>query len=297
MQAVTRAACVILKSNIMGLAISSHWWRLATVAILSVTSLWLGGAAIAKGAAPVQNYSATSRLDRGTIVTLNDQNTVVAASGQSEQSILGVVVDRNSLSIHLSSRGLKNETYVATEGNYPMLVSTQNGEIESGDYVTLSAIDGVAMKADTRQATVVGRAQGVFAGGKDSLTSAELKDDKGRVVQRVDIGLLSVTIDVEKNPNIISTKADVPPFLERLGQQIAEKKVSPIRIYLSIAITGISLITALVILITGVRQSILSIGRNPLSKKSIFRALIQVILTSFIILIIGLFAVYLLLRL
>ena len=85
--------------------------------------------------------------------------------------------------------------------------------------------------------------------------------------------------------------------LERIGQAIAEKEVSAVRIYISLAITAISLITALVVLYTGVRGSIISIGRNPMSKRSILRALLQIILTSFLILVIGLFAVYLLLRL
>lgn len=63
------------------------------------------------------------------------------------------------------------------------------------------------------------------------------------------------------------------------------------------AITGASVITALVLLYAGVRNAIISIGRNPMSRKSIVKALIQVILTSLLILIIGLFAVYLLLKL
>ena len=69
------------------------------------------------------------------------------------------------------------------------------------------------------------------------------------------------------------------------------------RIYLSIAITGLSIIVAITVLYSGVRNSIISIGRNPLSKKSIFRGLLEIILTAFLILIIGLFAVYLLLKL
>jgi len=53
----------------------------------------------------------------------------------------------------------------------------------------------------------------------------------------------------------------------------------------------------LVTLYSGIRNALIAIGRNPLSKKSIFRGLLEIILTGFIILIIGLFAVYLLLKL
>lgn len=257
----------------------------------------LAGVAFAAEEGTVQSFSADKRLDRGTVVTLDDNQKITPASPEADRQVFGVVVDTNSLSIHVSKRNIKNETFAASSGVYPMLVSNQNGNITSGDYVALSSITGVAMAADTEQPMIIGRAQGNFDGQSNRLSRTDLLDIDGKVVQKVDIGLVPVTIAIEKNPNVKSTKADVPEFLERIGQQIAEKKVSPIRIYLSVAITGISLIIALAILVTGVRQSIVSIGRNPLSKKSIFAALIQVILTSFIILIIGLFAVYLLLRL
>jgi len=129
------------------------------------------------------------------------------------------------------------------------------------------------------------------------LGTTVLKDVNGNTNQTVKLGSVPVTIDIKKNPNDKSTKSDLPEFLQRLGQQIAEKEVSPIRIYLSLGITLISILAAIAILYSGVRNGVISIGRNPMSKKSIFRALLEVILTSILILIIGLFAVYLLLRL
>lgn len=59
----------------------------------------------------------------------------------------------------------------------------------------------------------------------------------------------------------------------------------------------ISLLAAIAVLYAGIRNGVISIGRNPMSKKSIFRAIFEVILTAALILIIGLFAVYLLLKL
>jgi hypothetical protein len=59
----------------------------------------------------------------------------------------------------------------------------------------------------------------------------------------------------------------------------------------------LTIIIAIAMLSSGVKSSIFSIGRNPLSKKTVFQALISVILASMIILTIGLFAVYLILKL
>ncbi len=124
-----------------------------------------------------------------------------------------------------------------------------------------------------------------------------LSYDNGSGTETVQLGLIPVAINIQRNPNDRSTKANLPEFLERIGQAIAERQVSPFRIYLSIFIVGITVIIALIMLHSGVRTALISIGRNPLSKKSIFRGLLEVILTSFLVLIIGMFTVYLLLRL
>jgi hypothetical protein len=177
------------------------------------------------------------------------------------------------------------------------LVSSQNGAIKVGDYVTISAVDGIGMLALPEQKLVFGRAVSSFDGKTNVIGNVSLKTTGGKEADKAAIGMISVVIDIRRNPNEKSTKADLPSFLQRLGEAIAEKPVGPLRIYLSVAITGISIIAAITILYGGVQSSLISIGRNPLSKKSIFRGLFEIILTSFIILIIGLFAVYLLLKL
>lgn len=255
--------------------------------------------AVAYGGGGVQGYAAEVPLGNGTIVQLTGKNSnVVKAATKSQlQNMFGVTVDRNQLPLKITDARLKNEVFVAVSGNYNALVSTEGGAISVGDYVTLSSVDGVAMKAGTNEATVFGRANESFDGNGVLLGSATLKDENGKSNKTVQLGSIPVTIDIKRNPNEKSTKTDVPEFLERIGQAIAEKEVSPIRIYLSLAITAVSLIAGIAVLYSGVRNSIISIGRNPMSKKSIFRALLQVILTTLLILIVGLFAVYLLLKL
>ena len=245
----------------------------------------------------VETYQATTRLDPGTVVELasDDKKQVQPVSKEHASKMFGVTVDKSRFSIVLSG-GDENEAHVATSGTYPVLVSTENGIIASGDYLTPSSINGILMKADTRQQTIFGRAAGAFTDSSVAAGKMTLKDDQGST-HEVRLGLVSVTIDIKRNPNIISTKVDVPKFLEDIGQQIAKKEVSPIRMYLSLFITAVSLITALVILYAGVRNGLISIGRNPMSKRSIFRALLEIILTSVAVLMVGLFAVYLLLRL
>lgn len=186
---------------------------------------------------------------------------------------------------------------MATSGTYEVLVCTQAGDIKQGDYVTMSSVSGVAMKADSSEKTVFGRAAGSFNGKSNSIGTTTLKKTTGETDKTVAIGLIPVAINIQRNPNEKSTQANLPKALQRIGEAVAEKPIGPLRIYLSIGITGLSIVVALVTLYAGIRNSLIAIGRNPLSKKTIFRSLMEVILTGFLILIIGLFAVYLLLKL
>jgi hypothetical protein len=250
------------------------------------------------GAASLQAYSADTPIANGTMVELKDSKAgKVAVSSKPDQAhMYGVTVDPSTLAVTISNAAIQNQVYVATSGTYPTLVSNQGGDIKAGDYVTMSAIDGVAKKADSDAKTVFGRAASAYT-ASNGFSKATLKDSTGKETQQVTIGIIPVSIDVRSNPISKSTKVNAPKFLERIGEAIAEKQVSPVRIYISLFVMAVSIVSAIVILYSGVRNSLISIGRNPLSKKSILRGLFEIILTSLLILIIGLFAVYLLLKL
>lgn len=250
------------------------------------------------GGGSVQSYAADAPLDNGTIVVLTGDKSdrVKVATKADAQNMFGVTVDRTQLPLTITSGELENETFVAASGTYNVLVTDQNGPIKSGDYLILSSVNGVAMQAGEAETTVFGRANAAFDGKGVVLGSTTLKDSDGGSTE-VKLGSVPVTIDIKNNPNHKSTDTNVPDFLKRVGQAIAEKEVSPVRIYISVAIAVISLIAAIAVMYAGIRSGVISIGRNPMSKKSIFRALLEVIFTSILILIIGLFAVYLLLKL
>lgn len=266
----------------------------AAAAILPVSV----AAESAYGGGSVQSYASDSPLDNGTIVILTGDKSdrVKVATKADAQNMFGVTVDRTQLPLTVTGGELENETFVAASGTYSVLVSDQNGAIASGDYLILSSVNGVAMRAGEEETTVFGRANAAFDGKGVVLGSTTLKDSDGGQTT-VKLGSVPVTIDIKNNPNHQSTDTNVPDFLKRVGQAIAEKEVSPVRIYLSVAIAVISLIAAIAVMYAGIRSGVISIGRNPMSRKSIFRALLEVIFTSILILIIGLFAVYLLLKL
>jgi hypothetical protein len=131
---------------------------------------------------------------------------------------------------------------------------------------------------------------------KDIVSVVKLKDTSGKDFE-VSIARLQIQINVARNPLLKSTEAELPDALKRITDTIAGKQTSPFRGYVSLAVFVLSTVAAASLMYGGVRSAMISVGRNPLSKKSIMRSMLQVIVSGLIIFITGLFGVYLILRL
>lgn len=241
-----------------------------------------------------QAYGTDEILQRGMIVgTLEDDPSKVQSINLDQlDRILGVVVDPNDSPITLS--GEQEKVYVATIGRYDVLVSDQEGEISVGDYITVSSMNGIGMRATYEQSEIVGRAVEAFNGIDGVVGTSELTDTKGQK-RNVDIGRIELDVGISKNP-LAKSAAVTPEWLGKIGQAIAGKSLSPFRIYISAGIFLIGSFIAGAILYAGIRSSIIAVGRNPLSKRSILRGLLEVIFTSLIVFIVSVVGVYLLLR-
>lgn len=243
-----------------------------------------------------QGYNSDELLQRGMIVRIKkDDTTKVTALPYDEMTEMhGVVVDANDAPVTLSAEGQK--VFIATGGKYEVLVSDQKGEIKAGDYITVSSISGIGMKANTIESHVVGRALADFNGRDSVISSTEVKDTANNT-KKVNIGRVYADISVSRNPNYGPPDSGLPEALRKAAESIAGKEVNTARVYIAVVIFVISTIIAGTIMYGGVRSGIISIGRNPLSKKSIIRGMLQVVVFGLIVFILGLFGVYLLLKL
>jgi hypothetical protein len=268
----------------------------AVVAIVSVAVPALGGAVQAQSV--TRSYIADSALQAGMIVRLAGDDKVAPVSQDASDKIHGLVIRPNDAALSLSGQSeAGQQVYVATSGTYQALVSTQNGTIAKDDYIVVSAIEGIGMKADKTSGYVVGKVVSAgFDGSGGVLSQTTVKDGNGNE-RTVKIGSVAVDINVRRNPLYEQGEAMVPGFLQKAADSVANKQVSPMRAYIGLAIVLVTGIAMCVVLYAGVRTSIISLGRNPLARKSIMRNLVQVILVGLIILAAGLFAVYLLLKL
>lgn len=254
----------------------------ASIGVLAFLAL----PAIALADNVVQGFASQGSLQPGWIVAISDQNsnTVVAAPASDPSKIYGVVINPTDAAITLNRSG--QQVYVANAGNYPVLVSVVNGKISAGDYISISNTDGIGAKATTDQTTILGKAINGFDGQHNVLTGS------GQTA----VGRITVSIAPGHNPSLKSTISVVAPF-QKVANAIAGHSVPSSRVWAAVIVFLASAAIAIILLIVGVRTGMTAIGRNPLSKHSILFGLFQVIGMAVLIFIVGLFGVYLLLRL
>lgn len=236
----------------------------------------------------VRAYNSKETLQPGWVVALQKDsvNTVDVAPADDPSKIYGVVIDPSRTPVTLQPQaGLK--VFVATSGSYPVLVTTQNGPIEPGDYISMSSTNGIAAKATSGQPYVLGQALEKFDGANNVITAGSEGEAIGRITASITPG---------RNP-LNESEIAIPEPLRRAGEAIAGKNVTPLRIYAALAVFAATAVIVASILWVGVRSGMISIGRNPLSKHSIIQGLVQVIIVAVLVFAAGIFAVYLLLRL
>lgn len=242
-----------------------------------------------------KGYGSDQVMQRGMIVGVKetDPNKVEAISIDQLNRILGVVVNPNDSPITISSDS--HHIFVSFTGRYEVLVSDQEGAISPNDFITVSSISGIGMRATVDQDTIIGRATGNFDGKSNVISTMSLKN-KGGQDREVRIGRVPVELAIGKNP-LAKNIDNTPAFLRAVGNAIAGKEVSAVRLYLGAAIFSIGTIVAGAILYAGISSGIISIGRNPLIRKSIFKSVLGVAVTSLLVFLISVLGVYLLLKL
>jgi hypothetical protein len=252
--------------------------------LLAGFGLVLAPAVKAAGNIVVEGFSSKEVLQPGLVVSLDASSTksVKAAPAGDENLMYGVVVDPSDAPLTVNNKG--SQVFVASSGIYRVLVSTINGPIKMGDYLSMSTLDGIAAKATPSQTTTLGQAEANFDGSSNVITN-----NGGQA-----IGRIYVNLTIQKNP--FASSDPVPAFLRRTAVALANKPVPVARIYTALIIFVIAAIATVTILWSGVRSSLVSLGRNPLSRHIILGGLYKVIFTGLAVFAIGLAGVYLLLK-
>lgn len=275
--------------------------RLALALLFTATSfatllLLVVAAPVLDAQSVAQSYAADSPMQAGMIVKLSgDKTKVIPVSQTDNDKMYGIVIRSNDAPLTLSEGESPQAVFVVTNGKYQILVTDQNGPIKKGNYLVVSAVEGVGMKANGSIKYIVGKALSDFDGKTGVLSSTKLKDGAG-VERAVNFGYVEADINISRNPLAPAEDSNLPGFLRKASEAVSGKPVSPFRGYVALGVLLVTTAIVVVILYAGVRTSLISLGRNPMARKSIIRNLVQVVLIGLIILVTGLIAVYLLLK-
>src|ERR1700683_292486 len=225
-----------------------------------------------------QGFAATSSIATASLVALDSKSpgTVDTATLANAGRLFGVVVPTSSASISLSGTG-SGRFQVGTSGSADVLVTNAGGTIHVGDYLTISPIAGVAQEVGADSTRVIGTAQADFNGTGPGVTSHTITDTAGHS-RTVAVGQIPIQINVSSYTSTTGRQPyAVPNWLQNLANTLAGKAVSPIRIIVAGLVLLVSLCCVTVLLYAAVRNSIISIVRNALSRSSVLRGLFELL--------------------
>jgi F0F1-type ATP synthase membrane subunit c/vacuolar-type H+-ATPase subunit K len=196
------------------------------------------------------------------------------------QGLIGVVIDTPTIVLHPDTETTRA---IISGGDNTVKVSSRNGNIARGDFITSSEVPGVGQKA-TRNGYVIGVALQNFPG-------------EG---QEGEEGVINVSLNIHYN--IIEGSTVGLGALERFGQNFLNQLDNPgefVRLSRYLLAALVAIITILLSFFTfarSVRSGIEAMGRNPLAKRSIQTGMaINAFLTS-VMALFGLVAAYLIIR-
>ncbi len=242
--------------------------------------------------AAVQGYSVQDK----TIVT--GMAVALAGSGGTDgiqkssvahaDKTLGVVVNQQDNTVAVSSDG-PSQVYVATTGTATVFVSDVNDPVRKGDLLAPSPIAGVLMRANEGTKGVLGVALADFP-TKD-VQKVSIKGQNGQPTE-AKVALVGVNMDVKFAANNAPTGKS---WFQRVGESLVGHEVSSTQVIVSLIILLLLVVVEGAMVYGAISSSVISLGRNPLAKKTILRGLTQISALVAVVLALGLAAIYLVL--
>ncbi len=183
-----------------------------------------------------------------------------------DTSIFGVISDMPAVSITDSE--LQNSRQIITSGITSVRVSSKNGNISVGDFITSSETPGVSQKA-SKNGYVVGSAIEAYES-----TSPE------------NVGTIQVIVNVHPESSLTGSRGNLLQFIRQGLSVPIFDPVESLRYLLAVAIVLISFTLGMVYFGRASRAGIEAIGRNPLAKSVIqFTVIMNIVLTIVIVLV------------
>lgn len=238
------------------------------------------------GSLPV--IAQTNLTGLGIAVSIKDQNAqngdiicstkdgYALCSGEYDSSVYGVINDSPSLDVTLGN--LTNGHKVISKGETTVRVSSINGNIKTGDFITTSKTPGVG-ELVTKTGYVVGRALADYSSG-----------DKNAV------GQIAVALDPHAQISAASTaRQNIIEILRNGLTGLGVDPISALRYVLASAMVLVSFAIGFIYFGRIAKSGVEAIGRNPLAGVRIQASVVVNILVLLAVVAAGLIVAYLIL--
>lgn len=215
-------------------------------------------------------------VQEGDIISSSNQGFVLSKIPNDPQ-VYGIVNDHPSADIQNTS--LVNARPVVFSGKVSVRVSTKNGVIQKGDYITTSDIPGVGVKA-VRSGYIVGLSIDEYTNPDPTAI--------GKVVVSLNLGSANPNVTAKDNLFDIFTTGVTAPRVSPLDS---------LRYLLAAFVTVASFILGFIFFGRTARTGVEALGRNPLAARMITFGIALHIIMMIGIMLIGLGISFLILRL
>ena len=188
-----------------------------------------------------------SDASAGDILSITASDALLRSSAAYDVNIFGVVVDDPAIVLNAQTDATKS---IISAGEAEVKVSTTNGNIEVGDFITSSAESGVGQKA-TDEGIVLGKALASYSGSG--------------------IGTIPVLLNIHHQSPIVSG-GDLWEKISALTVKSLDEPDSfqlLLRYLFALILGSASFILGFTFAARAIRTGITAIGRNPLAKGTI----------------------------
>jgi hypothetical protein len=205
----------------------------------------------------------------------------------SDRNMFGVAVEAPVLLFRSSD---ENKVPVVQSGKVLVNVTTLNGPIKVGDYVTSSSLSGKGQKALGKNIYVLGFALESF-GDKSNIKDNNVLSGKIMVMLNIE----------EKKDTSLGGGLNIPLFgndeNKGLGRDSGDSssgaegggRVNAIKYTIAAIIAIASIFIALRNFMTVVNKGVISVGRNPLAKSSVWSIVVFNTMIALVISVVGIF--------
>jgi hypothetical protein len=241
--------------------------------VMNLTTLMLlSASALAASPTVSRAYKAGEPITDDSLVSLSQKNGDVIDEANSINSdrLLGISIANNNSLLAINSSN--STVQVAISGTVNALVSSINGNIEVGDQVSISPFSGVGIKA-LPGFKIIGLAETTFTSSSQDVTKLMVKDKQGKY-QTISVGFVKIDISIGNSSYASGGGGAQINALQKLIKGFTGKTIPTARIVTSLGIAFVSILSLVTLIYSSIYGSIISIGRNPLAKHVVIRALV-----------------------